>query len=350
MRRPIPIATASATLLIVLGIPFLGIKFTSPDAQILPEHHSARQVDDVMRAEFPPFRDTPIQVVVDGGGPRAAADLRADLARVPGIAKVNPPQRLSDGVTQLDAVSANPYISETSRDTVEKIRALPDPRGAGVLVTGQTASFLDFQDSLVEHLPLALAIVIGATLLILFLMTGSAVLPVKALLMNALNLSAVFGLLVLIFQDGRFEGLLDYTSQGALEQTMPILMFAVAFGLSTDYAVFLLSRIKEAHDGGAPNREAVAMGLERTGRIVTAAAVLFAIAIGAFATSEIIFIKQNGVGTALAVLIDATIIRALLVPSLMELLGEWNWWAPRPLRRLHKRFGLREGVTQPERA
>jgi RND superfamily putative drug exporter len=350
MRRPIPIATASATLLIVLGIPFLGIKFTSPDAQILPEHHSARQVDDVMRAEFPPFRDTPIQVVVDGGGPRAAADLRADLARVPGVAKVNPPQRLSDGVTQLDAVSANPYISETSRDTVEKIRALPDPRGAGVLVTGQTASFLDFQDSLVEHLPLALAIVIGATLLILFLMTGSAVLPVKALLMNALNLSAVFGLLVLIFQDGRFEGLLDYTSQGALEQTMPILMFAVAFGLSTDYAVFLLSRIKEAHDGGASNREAVAMGLERTGRIVTAAAVLFAIAIGAFATSEIIFIKQNGVGTALAVLIDATIIRALLVPSLMELLGDWNWWAPRPLRRLHKRFGLREGVTQPERA
>ena len=157
--------------------------------------------------------------------------------------------------------------------------------------------------------------------------------------MNVLTLSAVFGILVLIFQDGRFEGLLGYTSQGALEQTMPILLFAVAFGLSTDYAVFLLSRIKEARDGGACDSEAVAIGLERTGRIVTAAALLFAIAIGAFVTSEIIFIKENGVGTALAVLIDASIVRALLVPSLMELLGKWNWWAPRPLRRLHERIG-----------
>ena len=146
---------------------------------------------------------------------------------------------------------------------------------------------------------------------------------------------------MLIFQDGNLEGLLDYTSQGALEQTMPILLFAVAFGLSTDYAVFLLSRIKEARDGGASDSESVAIGLERTGRIVTAAALLFSIAIGAFATSQIIFIKENGVGTALAVLIDASIIRALLVPSLMELLGKWNWWAPRPLRRLHARIGRR---------
>ena len=159
-------------------------------------------------------------------------------------------------------------------------------------------------------------------------MTGSVILPIKALLMNALNLCAVFGILVLIFQDGRLQGLLSYQSQGALEQTMPILLFAVAFGLSTDYAVFLLSRIKEARDSGASDSESVAIGLERTGRIVTAAALLFSIAIGAFATSKIIFIKENGVGTALAVLIDASIIRALLVPSLMELLGKWNWWAP----------------------
>ena len=156
--------------------------------------------------------------------------------------------------------------------------------------------------------------------------------------MNVLTLSATFGLLVLIFQDGRLEGLLDYTSQGALETTQPVLLFALAFGLSTDYGVFLLSRIKEARDHGASDSESVAIGLERTGRIVTAAALLFAIAIGAFATSEIIFIKENGVGTALAVLIDATIIRALLVPSLMELLGHRNWWAPAPLRRLHERI------------
>ena len=163
-------------------------------------------------------------------------------------------------------------------------------------------------------------------------MTGSVVLPIKSLMMNFLNLSAVFGLLVLIFQDGRLQGFLDYTSPGAIEQTMPILLFAVAFGLSTDYAVFLLSRIKEARDNGASDSECVAIGLERTGRIVTAAALLFAVAMGAFATSKIIFIKENGVGTALAVLIDASIIRALLVPSLMELLGKWNWWAPAPLK------------------
>jgi len=173
-------------------------------------------------------------------------------------------------------------------------------------------------------------------------MTGSVVLPVKALVMNLLTMSAAFGILVLIFQDGRLEGLLAYTSQGALEATQPIFLFAVAFGLSTDYGVFLLSRIKEARDNGAPNDEAVAVGLERTGRIVTAAALLFCIAVGAFATSEVIFLKQLGIGTAVAVLIDATVIRALLVPSLMQILGEWNWWAPRPLRRLHDRIGLRE--------
>jgi uncharacterized membrane protein YdfJ with MMPL/SSD domain len=178
---------------------------------------------------------------------------------------------------------------------------------------------------------------------VLFLMTGSLILPLKQVLMNALGLSAVFGILVLIFQDGRFEGLLGYTSQGGLESTQPLLLFAVVFGLSTDYGVFLLARIKESHDAGQSSSEAVATGLERTGRIVTAAAVLFCIAIGAFVTSKIIFIKELGVGTAFAVLIDATIIRALLVPSLMQLLGDWNWWAPGPLARLHARIGVREG-------
>jgi uncharacterized membrane protein YdfJ with MMPL/SSD domain len=351
MRRPVPIATACATLLIVAGVPFLGIKFTAPDARVLPEDLSARQVDDAIRAEFPPFRDTPIQVVVDGGRAADAASLLAGVESVPGVAAVNPPRRLSGGVILVEAVSANPSVSDASRETVERMRDLPAPPGSRVLVSGQTARFLDFQDSLVDldHIPVALAIVVGATLAILFVMTGSAILSVKALVMNVLNLSAVFGILVLIFQDGRLEGALDYSSQGAIDQTEPILIFAVAFGLSTDYAVFLLSRIKEARDGGAPDREAVAMGLERTGRIVTSAAVLFAIAIGAFATSELVFIKQYGVGVALAVLIDATIIRALLVPSLMELLGKRNWWAPAPLRGLHRRIGLAESGARPER-
>ncbi|MGI9540037.1 MAG: MMPL family transporter, partial [Miltoncostaeaceae bacterium] len=181
----------------------------------------------------------------------------------------------------------------------------------------------------------------------LFMMTGSVILPIKAVIMNVLTLGATLGLLVLIFQDGRFETLLDYDSRGALDMTQPILLGAIAFGLSTDYAVFLLSRIKEARDNGAGDTDAVAIGLQRTGRIVTAAALLFAVAIGAFATSEIILIKELGVGTALAVLIDATIIRALLVPSLMALMGKWNWWAPGPLRRFHDRFGFDE--SEPPR-
>ncbi len=342
MRRPVPVATLSALLLIAMGLPFLGIKFNTVDPTVLPESASARQAYDTVSSEFPPYRETPIWVDVEGGGPKAAALVAARVRRVNGVAEINPPQRLKGDVTALQVVSTHPFVSEASQSTVKQIRAIQAPTGTTVLVSGATADFIDLQSSLVRHLPVVLAIIIVATLVILFLMTGSVVLPIKSLLMNFLNLSAVFGLLVLIFQDGRLQGFLDYTSPGAIEQTMPILLFAVAFGLSTDYAVFLLSRIKEARDNGASDSECVAIGLERTGRIVTAAALLFAVALGAFATSQIIFIKENGVGTALAVLIDASIIRALLVPSLMELLGKWNWWAPAPLRRLHERFGISE--------
>ncbi len=345
MRRPGPIAALSALLLIALGLPALGMKFNSVDQTVLPKSASARQAYDIVRAEFPPYQESPIWIDVEGGGPRAAAQVAARVGRVAGVAEVNPPRRLSDEVTVVQVISAHPFISEASQTTVKRIRAIEPPPGSTVLVGGATADFIDLQSSLVRHLPLVLGIIILTTLVILFLMTGSVVLPVKSLLMNFLNLSAVFGLLVLIFQDGHLEGLLDYTSPGALEQTMPILLFAVAFGLSTDYAVFLLSRIKEARDNGASDSESVAIGLERTGRIVTAAALLFAVAVVAFAASKIIFIKEFGVGTALAVLIDASIIRALLVPSLMELLGRWNWWAPAPLRRLHERFGISETRT-----
>ncbi len=337
MRIPGRIALASAAFLIALGIPFFSIQFTSVDAQVLPADASAREVDNVLRSEFPPFRDTPIQLAVSGD--RAAAQATADqAAEQPGAAAVSPPQRVTDDLWAVQVVSSDPPLDESSQDLVASLRELP----GGVLVSGFTAGYVDLQDSLVEHLPLVLGLVGLATFAVLFLMTGSVVLPIKQLVMNLLGLSAVFGILVLIFQDGRFEGLLGYTSQGGLESTQPLLLFAVAFGLSTDYGVFLLSRIKEARDSGASDSESVAIGLERTGRIVTAAALLFCIAIGAFVTSEIIFIKQLGLGTAIAVLIDATIIRALLVPSLMEMLGKWNWWAPAPLRRLHNRLGLSE--------
>ena len=350
MRRPIPVATLSAGLLILLGLPFLGIKFTTVDTSVLPKGAEARVAYERINGQFPPFHETPIVVSYAGGTAAGARAFAAGAERVPGVAEVLPPRRLAGGVYAIEAISSHDFVSDASQDTVKGIRALPAPGGATAMVGGATADFVDFQSSLAAHLPIALAIIVVATLVILFLMTGSVVLPIKSLIMNALNLCAVFGLLVLIFQDGRLEGLLSYSSPGALDQSIPILMFAVAFGLSTDYAVFLLSRIKEARDAGASDSECVAIGLERTGRIVTAAALLFAVAMLAFATSKIVFIKENGVGTALAVLIDASIVRALLVPALMELLGKWNWWAPAPLRRLHDRIGISEGDSQAFRS
>jgi RND superfamily putative drug exporter len=263
-----------------------------------------------------------------------------DVAALPQAKAVSPPVALDANTSLVTAVSKSDPYSDASKQLLSQLRGLP--ARAQVRVAGQTASFVDLQNSLASHLPIALAIVLGATFVALFLMTGSVILPIKAALMNLLTLSAAFGILVFVFQDGRLQGVLDYTSQGALEQTQPVLLFAMAFGLSTDYGVFLLSRIKESRDGGAGERESVAIGLERTGRIVSAAALLFFVAIGAFATSSIIFIKEVGLGTALAVLIDATLVRAFLVPSLMALLGRWNWWAPRPLARLHRRLGFRE--------
>jgi putative drug exporter of the RND superfamily len=343
MRRPLPVAVASAAVLIVLGLPFLGIKFNTVDATVLPPDASAREAYEVVSEDFPPYHESPILLSVTGAAPGQVRQLANEVGGVPGVGEVLPPQQLGEGVTVIEAISTQPFASDASKATAERVRELPTPAGTTVLVGGGSAEFVDFQSSLSSHLPIAFAIIVVATLIILFLMTGSVVLPIKSLLMNVLNLSAVFGILVLIFQDGRLEGLLDFTSPGAIEQTMPILIFAVAFGLSTDYAVFLLSRIKEARDNGASDSESVAIGLERTGRIVTAAALLFAVAMLAFATSQIIFIKENGVATALAVLIDASIVRALLVPALMELLGKWNWWAPAPLRRLHERWGVSEG-------
>ena len=341
MRRPGPVAVAAAVALLVLGLPFLRIEFTGVDASVLPAERSARVVDDVLRTEFPPGPTSPLNVVAGAGeqGREEARALAGELGGLDGAAAVTEPEQ-AGGYWLIDVVPEGAVLSDGAKQLVEDARALETR--FPVEVGGETAQFVDQQASLRDSLPLALAIVAVTTLLILFLMTGSVILPFKALLMNLLGLSAAFGLLVLIFQDGRLEGLLAYDSQGALEATQPVLLFCVAFGLSTDYGVFLLTRIKEARDAGAGERESVALGLERTGRIVTYAALLFCIAIGAFATSDVVFIKQVGVGTALAVLIDAFVVRALLVPSLMALLGRWNWWAPRPLARLHSRLRLQE--------
>ena len=343
MRRPARVAIASAVVLVAVGLPFTQIKFTGVDSSVLPKGAPARTVDETLRAGFPPSRTDPAYLAISA--PRGAAPAVSAFARrlraLPGARVVDAPRPAGDGLWQVDVIPRRPALASGSKDLVRAIEAVPAP--FPMKVGGQTAAFLDRQKSLGSHLPLALGLVAATTFAILFLMTGSVVLPFKALVMNLLSLSAAFGLLVLIFQDGRLEGPLAYTGQGALESTQPVLLFAVAFGLSTDYGVFLLSRIKEGRDRGLDTSEAVATGLERTGRIVSAAALLFCVAIGAFATSRIVFIKELGVGTALAVLLDATIVRALLVPSLMALLGRWNWWAPRPLRALHARIGLAEG-------
>ena len=343
MRRPAAVAGATALVLILAGLPFLRIEFTGVDATVLPEQRSARVVTDALARDFPATERTSLYVALraDRGDERRVMAYAERLRDVAGAAAVAPEPEPRGGWWRIDVAGRAGPLEEASRRLVSDVRAVDAP--AEVLVGGFTANFVDQQASLAGHLPLALLLLCSTTLVLLFLMTGSLILPVKTLVMNLLTVSAAFGILVLVFQDGRFEDLLGYTSQGALESSQPILLFAVAFGLSTDYGVFLLTRIKEARDAGAPDAEAVAIGLERTGRIITFAALLFCIAIGAFATSEVIFIKQVGLGTALAVLIDATLVRALLVPSLMALLGRWNWWAPGPLARLHDRVGLSEG-------
>ncbi len=322
----------SAAVLVALGVPFAAVKFLPVTASELPSSASARQVDASLQAGFPPGRTAPIELVVGApaGSPRLA-ELTAEIRTLPGVAALSSAQPAGPDMSLVDVASATPTYGTASRDLVAAIRALHPPFYLGV--AGETAGFVDLEHSLGSHLPFALALVFAATLLVFFLMTGSVVLGVKAVLMNALSLSAVYGVLVLIFQHGSLQGLLSYQGTGALDATQPILLFAISFGLATDYGVFLLSRIKEARDSGIPNGEAVAIGLERTGRIVTAAALLFAVAVGAFTTSKLVFIKELGFGTALAVLLDASIIRGLLVPSLMEILGAWNWWAPAPLRR-----------------
>lgn len=325
MRRPVPFATAAAVVLIALGLPFLRIDFTGIDASVLPSDQTARIVDDAIKGEFPPSETSPVYVAVAPGTP--AAQVEAFAAQLPAPVE---PARASAG--RIDLIAPGAPLSEPAKELVRDVRATEAP--FEFWVGGQTAQFLDQQTSLRDHLPIALAILCTTTLLILFVMLRSVVLPVKALIMNLLTISAAFGLVVLVFQDAHLEWLFRFDSQGAIESSQPVLLFAVAFGLSTDYGVFLLGRIKELHDDGYSNEEAVALGLQRTGRIVTFAAALMVIAIGCFVTAQIIFIKQLGFGVAVAVLIDATIVRVLLVPALMRMLGDWNWWVPRPLARL----------------
>jgi uncharacterized membrane protein YdfJ with MMPL/SSD domain len=342
-KRAVVVAIVSAAFLLALGLPTTGIKFIGVDASAVPPSLSSRKVDDALQARFSSNASSAITAVVKAPAtarPQVAA-LAGRLRRLPGALPAGrPPVALGNGYFEFDVLPRARPLDPATIKLVRTIRAQRDPQ---VLATGTTATFLDQKSSISSRLWLMGLILVGLTAIVLFLMTDSVVLPIKTMIMNLLSLSAAFGILVLIFQDGRLEGLLDFKSLHALDLSQLVLIFAIAWGLASDYAVLVLTRIKEAHDAGNSNTESVAIGLERTGRIVTQAAILFCVAIGAFSTSAVIFIKEVGIGTAVAVIIDASVVRALLVPSLMVLLGEWNWWAPSSLRRLHRRIGLSEG-------
>jgi RND superfamily putative drug exporter len=349
MRRPAVFALAATAVLLLIASPLLGVRFTGVDPTLLPEETSAGRVAAVLDEDYDARATSPLQIVLEtDGAPDTArlADYTERIGAVPGVKSVGTPVELDGRYWEIDAVLAEDPLTDSSMDAVEAVQDLAAPYTARY--TGRTADFLAQRQSIGDSLPLAGGILVVVTLLLLFAFSGSVVLPLKALVMNLLSTGAAFGFLVWVFQDGN----LGFAPQTGLEATTPVLVFALAFGLSTDYNVFLLSRIKEARAQGLDNREAVAQGLSRTGGIVTSAAVLFCIPVGALAMSRLVFIQELGLGAAFAVLIDATVVRAFLVPSLMALLGAANWWAPAPLRALHRalRLDRMEHAEAPEPA
>ena len=345
MRRPALTATAAAALMLVLAAPTLGLNWTGVDATSLPSGQSARTVFEASQREFPDADASPVFVAVDA--PRAEAKRVASYGRtlgeVEGVDRTGAPAYLGDGVWRIEVAVPGAPGSDSSQRVIGGLRDVGAPFPA--LVGGSAAELKDSQAAVSSSVGLALALLVVLTCSALWLMTGSVVLPVKALLMNFLTLAAATGIVVFVFQEGNLVGLFGASAQGGIEQTDYLVMAAIVFGLSTDYGVFLLTRIKESRDRGADDDEAIARGLEHTGRVVSAAAVLLAIALGAFVTSGLVFLKELGLGAAAAVLLDAFVVRALLVPSLMKLLGGANWWSPRPLRRLHERIGPALGAA-----
>ncbi len=362
MARPGPVAIVVTLFLLVLGAPFLRFAAGQSDDRVLPPSSAVRQVNDELRRNFSSNEASALTVVAAPGS--APLDLgavdsyAAGLSRMPGVARVDAatgyyidgsrvkdPDALSrrfavEGSTWLSVVPGVEPLSPEGEAVVKAVRDADAPFDA--LVGGPSAELVDSKSSLVARLPLALGLIVVATFVLLFAMTGSVVVPAKALLLNLLSLSATFGTLVWVFQDGHLSDFLGFTPTGTISVHTPILLFCIAFGLSMDYEVFLLSRIKEEYDLGHSNEESVAVGLEKTGGIVTAAALLLAVVFVAFATAEVAVVKVFGVGLTIAVLVDAFLIRTLLVPAFMKMAGRLNWWAPRSLRRFHLRYGVWE--------
>lgn len=366
MRRAVLIGAAIVALLLVLGAPFLGANWGFPDDRVLPSSASARQVGDELRTDFAVDSARNVTVVI----PDARAVTPPDLDRYAGALSqvadvssvsapggtfvdgwpVGPPSAatgVKDGSAFLTVASAAPLFTEASETQLDALRQVSTPGGAEVQLTGVAQINRDSSSALTSRLPLVLGVIAGITFLLLFLLTGSVVLPLKALILNVLSLTAAFGALVWIFQDGHL-GALGTTPTGTLVANMPVLLFCIAFGLSMDYEVFLVSRIREywlkSGRTRADNDESVALGLARTGRVVTAAALIMSISFAALIAAEVSFMRMMGVGLTLAILADATLVRMALVPAFMHVLGRWNWWAPKPLARLHSRIGISESA------
>jgi RND superfamily putative drug exporter len=373
MRHALPIGLAVVTLLLVMGAPFLGVRPGLPDDRVLPSSASAHQVGDRLRQEFADNAATAVSIVIpDAAGLTRPEMTRyaADLSRAPDVSSVSVPTGLFiagrpagpptaptgevRGSALLTVESTAPLFSDRSEQQLDRLHAVAPPGGRAVEFTGTAQTNRDTVHAITSRLPVVLGLIAVVTLVLLFLLTGSVVLPLKALVLNVLSLSAAFGAIVWIFQDGHL-GAFGTTSTGTLVANMPVLLFCIAFGLSMDYEVFLVSRIREfwlgfGADGpqaSADNDESVALGVAHTGRVVTAAALIMAISFAALAAAHLSALRMFGVGLTLAVLVDATLVRMVLVPAFMHLMGRWNWWAPAPLVRLHQRIGVSESQLVP---
>ncbi|MFE7814159.1 MMPL family transporter [Streptomyces sp. NPDC057433] len=345
MRRAPFFALGTTAVLVLLGLPFLGVKFGTADDRQLPSTAQSRVVQDHIREGFPGSPGGGLEVLAEGRATEAQyAAYKERVAGLPEVVRVEGPLVKGDAA-YFTVLPKGEAVDDPAQRLVGDLRAVDAPFDTSV--TGAAAVLVDSKDAIAERLPMAALFIVVVTLFLVFLLTGSVLIPVQAVLLNALSLTAMFGAMVWVFQDGHLSGLLGFTSPGSIETTLPVIMFCVAFGLSMDYGVFLLSRIKEEHDLTGDHEQAVRHGLQRTGGLITAAAVILAVVMVAIGTSRVTNTKMLGLGIALAVLMDAMIIRSLLVPSVMRLTGRATWWAPGPLRRFHERFGLSEGESAP---
>jgi trehalose monomycolate/heme transporter len=339
MRRPVIVIVVTVAVMLAIASPFLGVKWGSVDHRVLPDDAPAHIAADKLASDFGQEQST-ANLLLQGASEADVAAYTREVGAVDGIVAVQPVAS-ENGATLLRAVWNGNSQTERSQDIVRDLREV-DPDSGTALVGGLTADTVDLIDSVAAHLPWMGLIVVAVMLVLLFIAFGSLVLPVKAVIMNVVSITASFGVITWIFSDGNLSEFLGFTPQGYLDATNPILMLAILFGLSMDYEVFLLSRIREQWDKTHDNDLAVATGVQKTGRIITSAAVLLGVVIGAFSLSGIVFMKMLGIGMLVALLLDATVVRALLVPATMKLLGRWNWWAPGPLRRWWERYGFRE--------